>query len=87
MKIRPVGAKLFDADGRTHTITLIVVFLNFAKAPKKDGQSGKVICINRHLKRHATFYPTHLCPYNMKIVFKYTNKSHNLNYKTNYNIL
>jgi len=37
MKIRPVGAKLFHAEGqgrRTDITTLIVAFGNFAKAPK-----------------------------------------------------
>ena len=33
MKIRPVGAELFHADGRTD-IKLIVVFRNFANSPK-----------------------------------------------------
>jgi hypothetical protein len=35
MKIPPVGAELFDADGRTDMTKLIVAFRNFAKAPKK----------------------------------------------------
>ena len=35
MKIRPVGAELFHADGRTDIKTLIVAFRNFANAPKK----------------------------------------------------
>jgi hypothetical protein len=37
MKIRPVGAELFHADGRTDRqdeAKLVVVFRNFAKAPK-----------------------------------------------------
>jgi predicted NAD/FAD-binding protein len=35
MKIRPVGAELFHADGGTDRYDdLIVTFLNFAKAPK-----------------------------------------------------
>ena len=33
MKIRPVGAELFPAGGRTD-MKLIVAFLNFANAPK-----------------------------------------------------
>jgi hypothetical protein len=40
MKIRPVGAELFHADGRTdgqRDITnLIVIFRNFKKAPKNE---------------------------------------------------
>jgi hypothetical protein len=39
MKIRPVGAELFHADGRmggqTDMTKLIIVFRNFANAPKK----------------------------------------------------
>ena len=34
MKIRPVGAELFDTDGRTDITKLIVAFRNFANAPK-----------------------------------------------------
>jgi len=34
MKIRPVGAVLFHAGGRTHMTKLIVAFRNFANAPK-----------------------------------------------------
>jgi len=33
MKIRPVGAELFHADGRTDMTRRIVTFRNFAKAP------------------------------------------------------
>ena len=36
MKIRPVGAELFHADGRTYMTKLIVAFRNFANAPKKQ---------------------------------------------------
>ena len=34
MKIRPVGAELFHADGRTDTTKLIVAFRNFENVPK-----------------------------------------------------
>jgi hypothetical protein len=34
MKIRPVESDLFHADGRTEMTKLIVVFLNYANAPK-----------------------------------------------------
>jgi hypothetical protein len=34
MKIYPVGAGLFHADGRTDTTKLTVAFRNFANAPK-----------------------------------------------------
>jgi hypothetical protein len=35
MKIRPVGAELLHADGRTDMIKQIVAFCNFAKVPNK----------------------------------------------------
>ena len=34
MKIRPVGAELFHADGQTDMTKLIVAFRNFVNAPK-----------------------------------------------------
>jgi hypothetical protein len=34
-KIRPVGAELFRADGRTGMMKLIIAFHNFANAPKR----------------------------------------------------
>jgi hypothetical protein len=34
MKIRPVGAELFHADGQTDVAKLTVAFRNFANAPK-----------------------------------------------------
>ena len=34
MKIRPVGAELFHADGRTDMAKLIDALRNFVKAPK-----------------------------------------------------
>jgi len=41
MQIRPVGAELFHADGRTGMTKLIAAFRNFAKAPKKINKTGK----------------------------------------------
>ena len=35
-KIRPVGAELFHADGRTDMTKLIAAFRNFANAPKNE---------------------------------------------------
>jgi len=35
MKIRPVGAEFFHADGQTDMSKQIVAFPNFAKAPKE----------------------------------------------------
>jgi len=37
MKIRPVGAELFHADGQADRTKLIVAFLNSANAPKNEG--------------------------------------------------
>jgi len=36
MKTRPVGAKYYNADGKTDMTKLTVAFCNFAKAPKSD---------------------------------------------------
>jgi len=36
MKIRPVGTKLFHADGQTDTTKTTVGFCNFANAPKNE---------------------------------------------------
>jgi hypothetical protein len=45
MKIRPVGAELFHADGRTDGRTdmtkLIVAFRSFANAPKNGFKAAK----------------------------------------------
>jgi len=36
MKIRPVGAELFHADGQTDMAELTVAFHSFASAPKRN---------------------------------------------------
>jgi len=41
MKIRPVGAELFHADGRTDMTNLIVAFPNFANASKSSCKSQR----------------------------------------------
>ena len=38
MKINPLGAELFHADRRTNMVKLIVVFRNFANAPKNESE-------------------------------------------------
>jgi len=45
MKIRPVGAELFHADGQTDMTKLIVAFFccNFANAPKKEDSELKTL--------------------------------------------
>jgi hypothetical protein len=48
MKIRPVGAELLHADGRTDMTNLIVAFRNFANAPKNDfkyEETCSMICL------------------------------------------
>jgi len=40
MKIRPLGADLFHADGRTDTMMLIVAVCSFAKAREMDGNKN-----------------------------------------------
>jgi hypothetical protein len=42
MKIRPAKAELFHADGRTDMMKLIMVFRNFAKAPKNEPNNCKI---------------------------------------------
>jgi hypothetical protein len=40
MKIRPMGAQLFHADGRTDMTKLMVAFRNFANASKNEVELG-----------------------------------------------
>jgi len=53
MKIRPVGAKSFHADGRTDMKKLIVAFHTFANAPEDSNRlNPKAITTgNRHSNR------------------------------------
>jgi len=54
MKIRPVGAELFRADGRTDTTKLIVAFHNFVNAPKSYiSRSQFYICIYIYIYTHT----------------------------------
>jgi len=43
MKIRPVGAELFHTDGQTDMTKLIVVFRNFANAPKNEQSGARIM--------------------------------------------
>ena len=47
MKIRPVGAVLFHADGRTDMTKLIVAFRSFANAPD-NAMVGLSVLLYRH---------------------------------------
>ena len=52
MKIRPVGAELFHADGRTDMTQLIVAFRSFANERKKSFvPAGNETVIPRWLSR------------------------------------
>ena len=44
MKIRLVGDELFHADVRTDMTKLIITFLNFANASKKDSDYEYALC-------------------------------------------
>jgi len=50
MKIRLMGAELFQADRRTHITKLEVTFRNFANAPKNqpNGPTKKLIMRTRN---------------------------------------
>jgi hypothetical protein len=43
MKIHPLKAELFHADGRTDMKKLIVSFRNFPKVPNNGGAWGSVV--------------------------------------------
>jgi len=43
MKIRPVGAELFHADGPSGMMKLTVAFSNFANAPKRKRSISGII--------------------------------------------
>jgi len=47
MKIRPVGAELFRADGRTEMTKLIVAFRNFANVSKKRQSYTNTVRLTR----------------------------------------
>jgi hypothetical protein len=42
IKIRPVGAELFDSDGLTDMTKVIVALRNFGKAPKMTAKKNKL---------------------------------------------
>jgi len=51
MKILPMGAELFRADGQTDTTKLIVALRNFANAPKKASFIISVACFTRNQRK------------------------------------
>jgi hypothetical protein len=59
MKIRPVGAELFHADGRTdtHMTKLIRAFRDFANVPKKYGRRMNIVLTAPTIHRvHTDLY-------------------------------
>jgi len=66
MKIRPVGAELVHADGRTDgrtvTKTLIVAFRNFTNAPKNQYREIIAVCSQIHPEHTNT-----LCGQNVEL--------------------
>jgi len=61
MKILPVGAKLFHANGQTDMSKLVIVFRNFEISPKNLSifdhsvivHGGKIFTSNFNSRRHA----------------------------------
>ena len=47
MKILPTGAELFYVDGQTDMVKLLVVFRNFANAPKNDGTCYDIVNVQK----------------------------------------
>ena len=45
IKIRLMGAELFNADGQTDLTKLIVAFRNFANAPKNERRESRIVCL------------------------------------------
>jgi len=57
MKVRPVGAELFHSGGRTDMTKLIVVFRNFANAPKNrdcNSHNGRKVALKYHVNSHIS---------------------------------
>jgi hypothetical protein len=52
MKILPLGAELFHADGRTDGRTDNSLFCNFAKGPKNSNTLQRILTISFHTKLH-----------------------------------
>jgi hypothetical protein len=73
IKIRPVGAELFHAEGQTDKTKLIVAFSNFANAPNEMGErdsksfTGANKDVKIRLKSVATNTPALFCHYYQNI--------------------
>jgi hypothetical protein len=63
MKVRPVGAKLFRADGQTDVTKLTVAFCDFANAPK----NGLPECDSVQLDKCGDRYFHNMCRVTMTI--------------------
>jgi len=62
MKIRLMGAELFQADRRTHITKLEVTFRNFANAPKNqpNGPTKKLIMRTRNKQSFTNWTMEHV---------------------------
>jgi len=69
MKIRPVRAELFHADGRTDTTKLIVAFRNLVNAPKKKLSSVR----QKKLQTSSTLHANNIYIY--IYIYIYTSSS------------
>jgi hypothetical protein len=49
MKIRPVRAELFHADGQTDMTKLVVAIRNFAKVPKKETRMSECMYVRMYV--------------------------------------
>ena len=58
MKLRPVGAELFHANGRTDMMKLIATFRNFANAPKSYKSCKFLLALNSNCI-HSYFISLH----------------------------
>ena len=63
MKIRPVEAKLFHADGETNTTKLTVAFYNFANMPKEYALCNTIFPGFKKVALSRTLSPTILQPW------------------------
>jgi len=56
MKIRPVGAELFHADGRTDVTKIRVAFVNFANACRNHSRARNTIFFDVLLTVHLSIF-------------------------------
>jgi len=54
IKIRPVGAELFHADGQTDMTNVLAALRNFADAPKRFKNFSHTVCLHITLRLSQT---------------------------------